>query len=79
MCSHLDALQAMAPVNFRRVPRDSHSVPKQASFYVALGTDVQGGPNGLLNSVFEAFFRRYFSLRLSIQFWWIFGGSEPEK
>ena len=42
MHSHLDALEAMGPVNFRRGPSDFHSVVKQASFYIALGTDVQG-------------------------------------
>ena len=42
MRSHLDALQAMHPVNFRRAPRDSHSVAKQAAFYIALGAHFQG-------------------------------------
>ena len=42
MHSHLDALQAMAPVNLRRLPRDFHSVAKQASFYIALGAHFQG-------------------------------------
>ena len=42
MHSHLDALQAMAPVDFRRVPSDFHSVAKQASFYIALGAHFQG-------------------------------------
>ena len=37
-----------------------------------------GNPNGCPNSVFEAF-RRYFSMRLSIQFWPIVGGFGPEK
>ena len=58
MHSHLDALQAMPPVNLRRVARDSHSVAKQASFYVAFGTDFQGfwKPKWLPNSSFEALF-----------------------
>ena len=58
MHSHLDALQAMTPVNFRRLPRDFHSVAKQASFYVAFGTDFQGfwKPKWLPNSIFEALF-----------------------
>ena len=30
MHSHLDALQAMGPVNLRRGPRDFHSVAKQS-------------------------------------------------
>ena len=42
MHSHLDALQAMAPVNFRRLARDFHSVAKQASFYIAAGIHFQG-------------------------------------
>ena len=42
MHSHLDALQAMPPVNFRRLASDFHSVAKQASFYIAFGTDLQG-------------------------------------
>ena len=32
MHSHLDALQAMGPVNLRRVASEAHSVAKQASF-----------------------------------------------
>ena len=39
MPSHMDALQTLPPVNFRRGARDFHSVAKQASFYVALGSD----------------------------------------
>ena len=42
MHSHLDALQAMAPVSFRRGPSDSHSVAKRASFYIAFGRDFCG-------------------------------------
>ena len=42
MHSHLDALQAMPPVDLRRGGRDFHSVAKQASFYIAFGTDFQG-------------------------------------
>ena len=42
MRSQLDALLAMTPVNFQRGPRRSHSVTKQASFYIALGADFQG-------------------------------------
>ena len=40
MRSNLDAQQAMASVNFRRLPRHSHSVAKQASFRVAFGSDL---------------------------------------
>ena len=82
MHSHLDALQAMPPVNFRRGPREFRSVTKQASFYVAFGTDFPGfwKPKWIPKFHFRGFFfRRYFSLLLSIQFWWIFRASEPEK
>ena len=42
MHSHLDALQAMAPLNLQRVASEVHSVAKQASFYVAFGRDFGG-------------------------------------
>ena len=42
MHSRLDALQAMAPVDFRRLARDFYSVAKQASFYIAVGAHFQG-------------------------------------
>ena len=42
MHSHLDALQAMRPVGFRRGARDFHSVAKQASFYIAFGAHFLG-------------------------------------
>ena len=42
MHSHLDALQAMGPVNFRRGPSEFHSVAKRASFYIASGARFQG-------------------------------------
>ena len=42
MHSHLDALQAMRPVGLRRLASEVHSVAKQASFYIALGTHFQG-------------------------------------
>ena len=82
MCCHLDALQAMPPVNFRQVARDFHSVAKHASFYIAFGTDFQGfgRPKWTPKFGFRGFFfRHHFSMRLSIHFVWIFGGSEPEK
>ena len=58
MCSHLDALQAMGPVHFRRVARGSHSVPKQALFYIAFGTDLKGfwRPEWTPNFDFASFF-----------------------
>ena len=42
MHRHLDAIQAMAPVDLRRVARRFHSVAKQASFYIALEADFEG-------------------------------------
>ena len=42
MHSHLDALQAMPPVDLRRGASEFHSVAKQASFYIALGAHFQG-------------------------------------
>ena len=42
MHSHLDALQAMPPVDFRRGPREFHSVAKRASLYIAFETDFKG-------------------------------------
>ena len=42
MRSHLDALQTPAPVNFRRVAGEVHSIAKQASFSVAFWSDFEG-------------------------------------
>ena len=58
MCSHLDALQAMGPVDFRRGPRDFHSVAKQASFYIYFGARFKdfGKPSGFPKSGFRGFF-----------------------
>ena len=66
MHSHLDALQAMAPVDLRRLARDFHSVAKQALFYIALGAHVQGfwKAKWLPKFDFRVFFVRcYFSSR----------------
>ena len=73
MHSHLDALQAMGPVNFRRGARRFHSVAKQASFYIAFGARFQGfwKAKWLPKFDFPVFFRHYFSMRLSIEFSWI--------
>ena len=67
MRSHLDALQAMQPVNTRRGPREFHSVAKQASFYIAFGAHFQGFWKAKWLPKFDFrgfFFRCYFSLRL---------------
>ena len=82
MHSHLDALQAMGPVSFRRVPHGSHSVAKQASFYIASGIDFQGfgrpkwTPKFDVPSFFCSFLMRVSIDRISDDF---VGGSETEK
>ena len=66
MCSHLDALQAMAPVSLRRLASEVHSVAKQASFYIALGVhfqgfrEVWGGQLGEENRFLRVFFDFFF-------------------
>ena len=42
MRSHMDALQTMTPVNFRRFLGEAHSVAKQASRRFGLRSDVGG-------------------------------------
>ena len=81
MSSLLDTLQTLRPVNLQRLPRQFHSVAKQASFYIADGSRFQGfwKANWLPKFGFRVFFWRYFSSRLNIQCWQIFRGSEPEK
>ena len=75
MRSHLDALQAMAPVNFRQVARGFHSVAKQASFCVALGTDFQGfgkpkwTPKFDFQAFFSTLFFNAFEHQISVDFW----------
>ena len=74
MHSHLDALQAMAPVAFRRVPSEVHSVAKQASFYIALGVyfqgfwEVWGGQLGGENRFLRVFFDVFFEVDVGIDF-----------
>ena len=74
MHSHLDALQAMAPVDFRRGPSEVHSVVKQASFYIALGVhfqgfwEVWGGQLGGENRFLRVFFDVFFEVDVGIVF-----------
>ena len=74
MHSHLDALQAMPPVNFRRVASGFHSVAKQASFYIALGAhfqgfwEVWGGQLGRENRFLGFFFDVFFEVDVGIDF-----------
>ena len=65
MCSLLNALQTPTPVDFRRFPRDFHSVAKQASFCIASRSDF---------SWFWSDFRRFWELNTDakIDFWIIF-------
>ena len=89
MHSHLDALQAMAPVDFRRGPSGFHSVAKRASFYIAFGKDFcgfridfgrfGGGKMEAKIDFLEVFIRCFFGMCFSIDLGWIFGGSKPEK
>ena len=85
MHSHLDALQAMRPVSFRRVPSEAHSVAKQASFYIALGVyfqgfwEVWGGQLGGENRFLRVFFDVFFEVDVGIDFLSFFGGSQREK
>ena len=74
MHSHFDALQAMGPVAFRRVPSEAHSVAKQASFYIALGVyfqgfwEVWGGQLGGENRFLRVFFDVFFKVDVGIDF-----------
>ena len=81
MHSHLDALQAMRPVDLRRVPRESPSVAKRASFYIAFGRDscgfkidfgrFGGGKMEAKIDFLEVFLRCFFGMRFSIDLGWI--------
>ena len=53
MPSHLDALQSMSSVNFRRFAGGFHSVAKQASFSIAFRRDF-GGFSDDFGRVWEA-------------------------
>ena len=58
MRSLLDALQTPAPVNFRRVAGELHSVAKQASFGVAFESTFFD---------FGAIFRRFWEPKVELQ------------
>ena len=74
MHSHLDALQAMTPVGFRRVASEVHSVAKQALFYIAFGAhfqgfwEVWGGQLGVENRFLRVFFDIFFKVDVGIDF-----------
>ena len=42
MLGLLNALQTLPPIDFRRLPRQFHSVAKRASLYIASGAHLQG-------------------------------------
>ena len=85
MHSHLDALQAMAPVALRRGASGFHSVAKQASFYIAVGVyfqrfwEVLGSQLGVENRFLRVFFDVFFEVDVGIDFLSFFGGSQREK
>ena len=85
MHSHLDALQAMGPVDLRRLASEAHSVAKQASFYIAFGAhfqgfwEVLGGQLGGENRFLRIFFDVFFEVDVGIDFLSFFGGSKREK
>ena len=74
MHSHLDALQAMGPVNLRRLASEVHSVAKQALFYIAFGAhfqgfwEVWGGQLGVENRFLRVFFDIFFEVDVGIDF-----------
>ena len=74
MHSHLDALQAMTPVTFRRLASEVHSVAKQALFYIAFGAhfqgfwEVWGGQLGVENRFLRVFFDIFFKVDVGIDF-----------
>ena len=74
MHSHLDALQAMGPVAFRRGASEAHSVAEQAPFYIAFGVDFQGfwevwgGQLGGENRFLRVFFDVFFQVDVGIDF-----------
>ena len=74
MHSHLDALQAMGPVNLRRLASEVHSVAKQALFYIAFGAhfqgfwEVWGSQLGVENRFLRVFFDVFFKVDVGIDF-----------
>ena len=89
MRSHLDALQTMTSVAFRRLPGDFHSVAKQASFEAPIfGVPVRFWSDfGRFSEAkmepridfLDAFLRSFFRMRFGIDFGSFSGGPNPEK
>ena len=92
MRSQIGGPKVMRPVDFRRFLGNFHSVPKQASFDIAAGSDF-GGVRSDFGRFWEAkiepksnfgrlFFDAFFecvSASISGRFLLIFGGSKPRK
>ena len=74
MCSHLDALQAMPPVSFRRLASEAHSAAKRVSFYRKIDRfmdgfrEVLGGQLGGENRFLRVFFDVFFEVDVGIDF-----------
>ena len=74
MHSHLDALQAMGPVSFRRVASGFHSAAKRVSFYRWINRfmdgfrEVLGGQLGGENRFLRVFFDVFFEVDVGIDF-----------
>ena len=89
MRSHLDAQQAVTPVDLRRFAGGFHSVAKQASFNVALWSDFSRfwsdfelfweANMDAKTDFLEVTFRCFFRMRRGIDFGWLLGGPERKK
>ena len=75
MRSQIGGPKAMPPVSLRRLPGGFHSVAKQASFNVAVGTDFRGTrrpkwtPKVDLRAFFSMLFWNAFWYQILIDFW----------
>ena len=89
MHSHLDALQTMTSVAFRRVADDFHSVAKRASFCIAIRTDFRcfGSDFGVLWEAkmeanidfWEVILQCFFRMRFFIDLGSFLGPRKSEK
>ena len=85
MRSQIGRPKALAPVNFRRLWGDSHSVAKQASLYIALGADFLRFRSDFSRfweakvdakiDFWELFLQCFFRAHFGIDFGWFFRGS----
>ena len=81
MRSLFDNPKAMGSVNLRRLPGGSHSVVKQASFYIASGIDFRGfqKPKSMPKFDLRAFFQFAFGRFFFFDFGRILGGFGKPK